>query len=133
MPLILTDVLQGVEYSSRDDWVNAERWHRKALKAKIDCGMAPVTLGISYNALGESLLELGKLEEAEENLKNAMEIRAALGPFHCFDASVTRENLAQVYQAMGKPNEANQVRVDGEATGEMCCSNYRVRRTSLSM
>jgi tetratricopeptide (TPR) repeat protein len=120
-----------VECSKRDDWVNAERWHRKALEAKLACGMGPVTLGISYNSLGESLLEQGKLEEAEEKLKKAMEIRTTLP--HCFDAAVTRENLAQVYQAMGKPKEANQVRVDGEAKREMCCSNYRVRYTSFAM
>lgn len=114
--------------SNRDDWVGAEEWHRKALEAKLACGLNPVTVGVSYNSLGESLLENGKLEEAEDMLKKALEIRTKLGRGHLFDTAVTRENLAQLYQAMGKPTEANEARLGGEAKGEMCCSNYRVRR-----
>lgn len=124
--LITNPVSKAVEAAKSGDNKTAEKWHRKALNAKINAKLGWVTTAISHNGLGEALLELRKLDEAEEQLKAALALRAGQSG-HTFDAAVSRENLAQVYQAMNKPHMARATREDGENIKEMCCSNETVR------
>lgn len=118
---------QAVQAAKIGDNTTAEKWHRKALNAKIHAKLEWTTIAISHNGLGEALLELGRLVEAEEHLKKALAMRTGKGARHVFDAAVSKENLAQVYQAMGKPDLARTTCIDGENKKELCCSNETVR------
>lgn len=125
--LTADDHSQAVQAAKIGDNKTAEKWHRKALNAKINAKLEWTTIAISHNGLGEALLELGRLKEAEEHLKKALAMRTGKGAGHVFDAAVSRENLAQVYQAMEKPDMARTTRTDGENKKELCCSNETVR------
>lgn len=118
---------QAITCSKAGDHIAAEKWHRKALSAKYAAKLGNDTIGISENGLGETLYDLGKYDEAEEHLKKALAIRQKLGSRYLFDIAVTRENLAQVYQAKKDVKMARETRQQGEAKGELCCSNYTVR------
>ncbi|KAG8944124.1 hypothetical protein FRC04_002162 [Tulasnella sp. 424] len=99
---------QAVLLSKTGDDGDSEHLHRKALELKIaNFGSDSITTAISYNALGEALLSKEK---------------DARGP--AFDAAVSRENLARVYEAQGKWVQAKELRT--RRTEEMVCSNYQV-------
>lgn len=109
---------------------DAEQRHRQALELKIaNFGADSVNTAISYNALGEALLRKGKVAEAEEVLQKAVVIREGKGPV--FDAAVSRENLACVYEARGRWDEARELRTRNKET--MVCSHYQCPGTTFSM
>jgi hypothetical protein len=54
-------------------------------------------------------------------------MRTAFGPGHAFDAAVTRENLAQVYQSKLDVDSALRVRSEGKENDTLCCAHYNVR------
>lgn len=114
---------QAVSLSKAGDDRDSEQLHRKALELKIvNFGSDSISTAISYNALGEALLSNENFTEAEEVLTKAVAIRDARGP--AFDAAVSRENLARVYEAQGKWAQAKELRT--RRTEEMVCSNYQV-------
>lgn len=104
--------------------------HREALKMKLRVhGPNAIITAITYNGLGESLLEAGELQEAEEMLLNAYRVREGSGNGDNFDAAVTRENLGRLYEAKGDWARARSVRMEGSTRGRnsFACSNDKVR------
>lgn len=85
-----------------------------------------LSMGISYNSLGEVYAQIEKLDDAEEQFRKALEIRRRTGP--AFDTAVTRENLAQLFERRGEYSAAREIRVDDE--DHIACSNYHVRQVS---
>jgi hypothetical protein len=89
-PAVIAAMTRGVELSNaavsaakRGDHVAAEALHRRALAYKIHGhGAESTQAAISFNGLGEQLLCLGRLEDAETALKAALKAREelALGP-----------------------------------------------------
>lgn len=106
------------------DLAGAERLHLQALEIK-EKGLGPnaVSTALTRNALGELYFTLGQLEEAEDCLQKALEVRTKAGP--PLDAAVTRDNLARIYEAQGKLKEAKDIRLTG-APNTMCCGYYHV-------
>ena len=123
---------QAVAASSAGDYATAARLHQQAIALKLKAYNDDSTqLAISYNGLGETLLSLEKLEEADVALAKALRVRddaafGGLGKGPRFDAGVTRENVAQLREAQGRLDEAKQMRLRGKE-GQMCCGHYRVR------
>ncbi|KAG8944110.1 hypothetical protein FRC04_002148 [Tulasnella sp. 424] len=119
-------ILSNQALARRDggDYAGAEQLYKQVLEIKINAGGSKsVHAAISYNALGETQLELGKLEQAEENLSRAVEIRENDGQGSAFDAAVSRENLARVYEVKGLWDQARQVRTKNFS--QMVCSHYK--------
>lgn len=81
--------------------------------------------GLSWNKLGEIQFEMNKFAEAEPSLERAVEIREALS--ENFDTSVSRDNLARVYEALGRLEEAKAVRMKGRSAQNISCGNFSVR------
>ncbi|KAG8921087.1 hypothetical protein FRC00_009153 [Tulasnella sp. 408] len=114
---------QALARSRAGDHAGAEVLHKQALEIKINStGPNSIQAALSYNALGETQLKLGKFDEAEESLSRAVEIRENGGPGAAFDAAVSKENLAQVYEAKGLWEQARQIRT--KVPNQMVCSNY---------
>ena len=91
---------QALQASRDGDLLRAESLHLEAIAIKENgVGPSAVSTALSRNALGELYVELGRLDAAEVNLKKAVEIRNHAGP--AFDAAVSRENLAQLYEIKG--------------------------------
>jgi len=84
--------------------------------------------GLSWNKLGEIQFEMNNFTEAEPSLKRAVEIREALG--EDFDTSVSRDNLARVYEAQGRLEEAKAMRMKGRAAQNITCGNFSVRNSN---
>jgi tetratricopeptide (TPR) repeat protein len=80
--------------------------------------------GLSWNKLGEIQHEMGKTGEAEKSLQKAVEIREKLG--ESFDTSVSRDNLARVYEEQGRMEEAKQMRLRGRPSQNITCGNFDV-------
>ena len=80
--------------------------------------------GLSWNKLGEIQFEMGKITEAEPSLKRAVEIREGLG--EDFDTAVSRDNLARVYEAQGRMDEAREMRLRGRASQNISCGSFKV-------
>ena len=113
------------QLSSIGDHEGAAQLHRQAITIKIAVnGANSIQVALSRNALGEELLRLGRLEEAEEELKEAVRIREGAPPDNAFDAAVSRENLAQVYEVKQQWEDARKIRFRNK--DEMACSNYEV-------
>ncbi|KIO22966.1 hypothetical protein M407DRAFT_53869, partial [Tulasnella calospora MUT 4182] len=111
---------QALARSQAGDHAGAELLHKQALEIKINStGPNSIQTALSYNGLGETQLKLGKFDEAEETLSRAVEIREAGASF---DAAVSRENLAQVYEAKGLWDQARKTRT--KVPNQMVCSNY---------
>lgn len=72
-------------------------------------------------------MQIDDLDEAEDYLKKALAVRdeapygRGLGPR--FDAAVSRENMARVYDKRGNLLEAKGIR---KRAGEICCDYYKV-------
>lgn len=110
------------ELSCAGDHEGAERLHKRALGIKNEAfGPNSLDAALSRNALGECQLQLGKLEEAEENLTVAVDIRNSF-EYNGLDAAVSRENLAQVYEAQRRLREAQEMRASGRPSA-VCCTN----------
>jgi len=103
------------------DLSNAERLHLRALNIKINGRVGDVGVALTQNALGELYLKMGNLDKAEEFLKKAVDVRNNQG--NAFDAAVSRENLAQVYEARNDLKEALQTRMVGWPD-KLACGNY---------
>lgn len=121
---------EGLRLSETGDFAGAERLHLKALDIKLR-GMGPsaFSTSISYNELGETYIRMHELEKAESNLKKAIEIRN-MYPNHAFDAAVSREYLAQVYEMRGDLVKAKETRLSAGKLN-IACAHDRVRQTAI--
>jgi len=121
---------QAVAASQAGDYARAVHLHRQALVIKLQAfGEEAVQTAISFNGLGEDLLQLGQLDEAEEMLGKALHVRddtafGGLGAGPRMDAAVTRENVAQLREAQGRLADAKEMRLRGKGKGEICCGHY---------
>lgn len=79
--------------------------------------------GLSWNKLGEIQTDLENFTEAESSLKEAVRIREKKEDF---DTSVSRDNLARVYEALGRLEEAKEMRMRGRPKQNITCGNYSV-------
>ncbi|KIO22957.1 hypothetical protein M407DRAFT_78674, partial [Tulasnella calospora MUT 4182] len=101
---------------------DSEQRHRQALELKIaNFGTDSLNTAFGYNALGEALLRKDEFAEAEEVLIKAIVIREAKGP--AFNAAVSRENLACVYETQGRWAQAKELRTRNRE--KMVCSHYK--------
>ncbi|KAF4574293.1 hypothetical protein EYR40_005989 [Pleurotus pulmonarius] len=87
-------------------------------------GPNSVTVATSRGMLGEVYLKMGKIEEAEYNLKKAMEVMSQTGA-SSFNTAITRENLAQLAEMKGDMGEAKALRLGG-APNVMACANSEI-------
>ena len=85
------------DYLKRSDWAAARSWAEQAVKA--DTTSVP-----ARQALGQSLLELGEVTEAIEQLRAGI----ALSP----DSSILHFTLARAYRKAGRTAEAERERLE---------------------
>ena len=114
----------ALQLSNSGDNASAEALHHQALALKERAhGPKSIQAALTLNALGEVQSCQGKFEEAEVNLRRAVAIRNSAG--NTFDAAVSRENLAQVFEAKGKFSEAKEMRDYGRPD-KISCGNGSV-------
>ena len=114
----------GLALANRGDYVGAERTHRQALEQKLaTIGPDNISTAVSYNALGEALMHLGQLDEAEENIKKALGV--AIRFQSRSDEGFYRENLAMVYEYKGDLQKARNTRLTNDPD-KYVCSYYKV-------
>ncbi|KAH8120292.1 hypothetical protein DFH11DRAFT_49496 [Phellopilus nigrolimitatus] len=104
---------QALALNNSGDYAGAEKLHQQVLSVK---KQSSIQAALSWNALGEVQLKLCKLNEAEDSLRKAVDIRNK-DQFDGLDAAVSRENLAQ---ARGKPKDANEIRLSGAPKAFVC-------------
>ena len=115
---------QALILSNRGNYAGAEQLHLQALQMKLDAiGEFNITTALTRNALGELYLEMGRLDEAEDQLRRAVVVRTTSG--NVFDAAVSVENLARVYEAKGDLTAALDTRLAYDPSN-MVCGNYDV-------
>jgi tetratricopeptide (TPR) repeat protein len=115
--------------SDQGDYAGAERLQLRALHLKLSVvDEHDTVIAITRNALGELYLKMGRLADAEEQLKKAVSVRLGAGP--AFDAAVSIENLGRVYEAKGDFAEARGVRLS-HPENIMVCGNYNVGAFSV--
>ena len=115
---------QALTLSNQGNHTGAEQLHRQALQMKLDAvGESNTTTAVTRNALGELYLKMGRLDEAEEQLRRAVVVRTTSG--NVFDAAVSVENLARMYEAKGDLTAALDTRLSYDPNN-MVCGNYKV-------
>lgn len=118
---------QALMLSNQGDLSGAERLHLKALDLKLR-GMGPnaFSTSITFNALGELYVTMGRLNDAENNFNRAIKIRDSQpGSNYAFDAAVSRENLAQVYEIRGDLVKAKEIRLSAGKLN-IACGHFQV-------
>ncbi|KAI1376903.1 hypothetical protein F4677DRAFT_459641 [Hypoxylon crocopeplum] len=112
----------GAAYRS-GQYDEAIRLNQQALALKLRAyPEASVQAAISLNALGESLLGAGRLQEADEAFAKALPVRESEGPG--LDAAVTRDNIGALREAQGRFADAREIRLRGQQSSKMVCGNY---------
>ncbi|ROW01426.1 hypothetical protein VPNG_07603 [Cytospora leucostoma] len=107
--------------------------HKQALEAKIEAhGVESIHSALSFNALGESYLAAGKLDEAEKCLEKALKVRddvafGGLGVGPRNDAAASRDNMARVLEARGDFGGAREIRLKGADKGHTMCGKSKLR------
>jgi tetratricopeptide (TPR) repeat protein len=87
--------------------------HRQVLSKKVGLfGEKSIQAALTFNAIGECLIELGELNEARRNLMKAHKVRREQQAYSD-DDKWTRENLAKVAERQGKWEVAREWRCDG--------------------
>ncbi|KAG1749996.1 uncharacterized protein EDB91DRAFT_778772 [Suillus paluster] len=121
---------QAHSLSHQGNYTGAEQLHLSALKLKLSAvGENDSTTAITRNALGELYLKMGRIADAEEQLKKALSVRMMMGP--AYDAAVTVENLGGVYEIKGDLEEARRVRLS-HPENIMVCGNYDCPGTTFN-
>ena len=117
---------EGVALERMGDYAGAEQRFLRAIEIRNQAfGPGNNYVAINLNSLGELYLKQGRLDDAESVLLEAFDAREnRLG--NDFDAAVTRENLAQLYEARGDGCAAKDMRTRG-FTNDIACGNYKVR------
>lgn len=88
-------------------------------------GAQSIETAASRNALGELYVKMNRLAEAESEFLAAVDVRSRAGTDHVFDAAVSRENLAQVYEMTRRILAAKNMRLLG-APNKILCAYYYV-------
>lgn len=105
----------------------AIRLHKEAVQAKIRMhGEQSIQAAISFNGLGETYLEAGRIDEAADALAKALKVRddAAFGGLEIGprnDAAASRDNMARVLEARGDFPGAREMRLKGADKGHTMC------------
>lgn len=107
--------------------------HKEALETKVNIhGEKSIHAAISFNALGESYLAAGKLDQAEACFRKALRVRddmafggMEIGPRN--DAAASRDNMARVLEARGDFEGAMAIRLKGADQGHTICGCEDVR------
>jgi len=100
LPRALSLHRQAYHARKRGDYATAERLWIEVLAIKdgiMPGGADSEGSALTRNAMGELYLKMGRYDEAEKLLKKAMSVRGRTS----FDAAMTRENLARVYEHKG--------------------------------
>lgn len=118
---------ESLEYIQRGDKISCNEQQYKAAIATREFLLGPSDPATAkcYNGLGDLYIKLGRLEEAEEYLSRALQVRSS-GPL--FDAAVTRDNLGCIYEMKGDIQKAREMRITDEhvicGLYEVCCALY---------
>jgi len=114
---------EGVDLAAEGQYEAAEQRYLKALDIKIKTmGKDAISTALTHTTLGELYTATNRLDDAEKHLKIAMKIRQEDVEGPTFDAAMSRENLAVVYEMRGNLVAAKQIR---KSTGKFACGNYR--------
>ncbi|KAJ7286054.1 hypothetical protein C8J57DRAFT_656404 [Mycena rebaudengoi] len=121
---------RALQLQNRGDYAGAEQLHQQAITIKEQSfGTTHISTAISYNALAEVQLLMGKLNEAQANCQKALDVRSGAGP--PLDAAVTRENMGQILEAKGDLDGAKAVRLQGGDV--MVCGNYNCPGSTFTL
>ncbi|KIJ68463.1 hypothetical protein HYDPIDRAFT_106662 [Hydnomerulius pinastri MD-312] len=113
---------QALQLSDQGNLTGAEELHLQALQAKLAAlGENNPTTALTRNALGELYLRMGRLDDAEDQLRRAVAVRTTRGTV--FDAAVSVENLGRLHEARGNLPEARQARLSYDRNN-MVYGNY---------
>lgn len=116
---------QAFKFREEGNYPEAERRQLLAVQlCERAIGPNSTTTATSWNNLGEVYILMDRLDDAEKYLRKALKVREASN--EVFDASVSRENLARVYECRGDLQEARAIRWLG-APDKIACGNYKVR------
>ncbi|KAI0532372.1 hypothetical protein GGR58DRAFT_490551 [Xylaria digitata] len=103
--------------------------HREALTLKLQAyPESSVQVAVTYNGMGEAFLRAGRLDEDDEVLSKALEVRERDGTY--MDAATTRENVGALREAQNRFQDARDVRLRGAEKG-MVCSNEHCLKTIM--
>lgn len=121
----LTNQAQSLARSG--DLLGAERLHLQALDVKTKgFGFQSPQVAASLHSLGEIQLRLGRISDAEHNLRAAVSIRSnSSKPNDLSEAAKSRELLAQVLETTGNLAAAKNIRLSGQPDW-IACGNSRV-------
>ena len=125
LPLALSLHNKAFQARERGDYATAERLWIEVLAIKdahTPGGPDSEGSALTRNAMGELYFRMGRYDDAEMMLTKAVSVREKVGT--TFDAAVSRENLAQVYEHKGKMALAKETRVSNP--NHMVCGNYNV-------
>jgi len=93
-------------FSNANEMKDAERMHREALAIRRKLGTGELSIAESLSGLGVLLVASGRYEEAEPQLREALEIqRRALGPDR-YEVAQTLTELAEIYWYWGQYEKA---------------------------
>lgn len=122
--------------SAQGEHEKAEKMMQEALSITLRvAGGNNLSAALGYQNLGEIQYKRGNYDDAEKNFRKALRLRedAENNPMDggnvSFDISVSRESIAQVYEARGKLDEAKSFR-DGVRPNHVCAWE-KVRTVSL--
>jgi tetratricopeptide (TPR) repeat protein len=109
------------------DLVGAERLHLQALDVKIKgFGFQSPQVASTLHSLAEVQIRLGKLNDAEQNLRSAVSMRASSSKRHDLsEVAKSRELLAQILESSGDLSSAKNVRLAGQPEW-IACGNSKV-------
>ncbi|KAG2154853.1 hypothetical protein DEU56DRAFT_770793 [Suillus clintonianus] len=107
--------------SRQGDYAGSERLHLRALDIKLSAVGENDVTAVTRNELGEVYIKMGRIADAEEQLRKAVSVRLRTGP--AYDAAVSLENLGQVYEAKGNFEEARKVRRSHPGNIMVCGNN----------
>ncbi len=125
LPKALNLHQQAFQAKERGDYATAERLWIEVLAIKdaiMPGGADSEGSALTRNAMGELYLKMGRYDEAEKLLKKAVSVRERVG--NAFDAAVSRENLAQVYEHKGNLALARATRIS--VSNSMVCGDNNV-------
>lgn len=118
---------EGMRLHKARNYAAAEQCFLKAIAIRDKLwGPGSTQAAVNQNALGETYVEMGRLDEAESLFQHVLGVydqHEALR--NHFDAAAVRESLAQVYEAKGDGPEARRTRARG-LPDHIACGNYKV-------
>jgi hypothetical protein len=118
---------QAQSLARSGDLVGAERLQLQALDVKIKgFGFQSPQAASTLHSLAEVQIRLGKLSDAEQNVRSAISIRASSSKQHDLsEAAKSRELLAQILESTGNLSSAKSVRLSGQPDW-IACGNSKV-------